>query len=239
MTSDAPELTALSDRLDTIAAATGRLLAAVGELTDADLVEPSLLPGWTRGHVLAHLSRNADSLVNLLLWARTGIETPQYASQFLREADIEAGAPRPLREQLEDLTAASERWLALARAMPEDRWSAVVRNRKGGEMPATRVLWMRLLEVEIHHVDLNIGYTPAQWSPDFVARLLPQSVAELDATITGPGCTLTATDTGYTGTLGTPVSTVSGPACALTAWLIGRSPGTDLTGDLPALAAWK
>ncbi|MFE6863721.1 maleylpyruvate isomerase family mycothiol-dependent enzyme [Nocardia sp. NPDC057668] len=238
MTSEAPELTGIPDRLDTVAAATARLLHTAEHLQDADLVDPSLLPGWTRGHVLAHLSRNADSLVNLLLWARTGIETPQYASAFLREADIEAGAPRPLREQLEDLAAASERWLSLARVMPADRWPTPVRNRAGGEVPATRVPWMRLLEVEIHHVDLNSGYTPADWPSAFVDRLLPVTVADR-AAAGGPGFTVRATDTGYTGVVGEPETEITGPAAALAAWLIGRSPGTDLTGDLPPLTAWK
>ncbi|WP_067570746.1 maleylpyruvate isomerase family mycothiol-dependent enzyme [Nocardia acidivorans] len=238
MTSDAPELTEIAAQLDTVAAATTRLLDAVSALTDADLVEPSLLPGWTRGHVLAHTARNADSLVNLLLWARTGIETPQYASAFLRDADIEAGAPRPLREQFEDLSAASERWLALARVMPAESWQAIVRNRQGGELPASRVLWMRLLEVEIHHVDLNVGYTPQDWPAAFVARLLPQAVADLSAK-PGTGFTVTATDTGYTGAVGNPETEITGPAAALAAWMIGRSPGDDLTGDLPDLAAWK
>ncbi|MTE12105.1 maleylpyruvate isomerase family mycothiol-dependent enzyme [Nocardia aurantiaca] len=237
MTSDA-HLADTAALLDTVAAATDRLIPAVAALSDADLVEPSLLPGWTRGHVLAHLSRNADSLVNLLLWARTGIETPQYASQFLREADIEAGAPRPLREQLEDLTASAERWLALARAMPADRWPTLVRNRQGGEIPATRIPWMRLLEVEIHHVDLAVGYTPADWSEDFTTRLLTQSISEVRP-VDGTGFTVTATDTGYTGTVGTPTTTVTGPATDLAAWLIGRSPGHHLTGNLPDLAAWK
>lgn len=99
---------------------------------------------------------------------------------------------------------------------------------------------MRLLEVEIHHVDLNVGYTPQDWPADFVARLLAQSVGELSPKVDSAR-TLTATDTGYTAVLGTgdPVAAVAGPAAALTAWLIGRSPGTGLSGDLPSLGAWK
>ncbi|MGW4530188.1 maleylpyruvate isomerase family mycothiol-dependent enzyme [Nocardia sp. NPDC004340] len=237
MTSDA-HLADTAAQLDTVAAATERLLPAVAALSEADLVDPSLLPGWTRGHVLAHLSRNADSLVNLLLWARTGIETPQYASQYLRDSDIEAGAPRPLRDQLEDLTASAERWLTLARAMPADSWTATVRNRMGGEIPAMRVIWMRLLEVEIHHVDLNIGYTPADWPEEFTTRLLAQSLSEVKPA-DDAGFTVTATDTGFTGAVGAQGPEITGPAASLAAWLIGRSPGADLTGDLPALAAWK
>ncbi|MBF6178933.1 maleylpyruvate isomerase family mycothiol-dependent enzyme [Nocardia otitidiscaviarum] len=242
MTSDAPEFTAIPTQLDTVATATERLLTTVADLRDADLVEPSLLPGWTRGHVLSHLSRNADSLVNLLLWARTGIETPQYASAYLRDADIEAGAPRPLREQLDDLRAASDRWLDLARVLPEDRWATSVRNRQGTEIPATRIVWMRLLEVEIHHVDLAVAYSPADWPTPFTTRLLTEALADRARTAApdAPGFTVTATDTGYTATVGsTAVTEITGTATALATWLIGRSDGSDLNGDLPDLTAWK
>ncbi len=64
-----------------IQAATGRLAVTAGTLTDAQTREPSLLPGWSRGHVLTHIARNADGLGNLLVWARTGVETPQYPSR--------------------------------------------------------------------------------------------------------------------------------------------------------------
>src|SRR6266568_3680678 len=74
-----------------LAGATDRLLAtAAGQAR-----EPSLLPGWSRGHVLVHLARNADGLRNLLIWARTGVVTPQYPSQQARDDAIEAGAGRP------------------------------------------------------------------------------------------------------------------------------------------------
>ncbi|MFF0489309.1 maleylpyruvate isomerase family mycothiol-dependent enzyme [Nocardia sp. NPDC004068] len=252
MTSDTPD-----DLLDTVAAATQCLTDAVAALTDADVPEPSLLPGWTRGHVLAHLSRNADGLLNLLLWARTGIETPQYASQFLRDSDIEAGAPRPLAEQLDDLRVTADRWLALARAMPADRWSALVRARTGKQLPAATIPWLRLREIEIHHVDLAIGYGPADWPAPFVARMLTEVTAGLDHATenTRPAdakpmtsdpahpapasFTVRTTDTGFTATVGTaPATEISGPAASVLAWLIGRSDGGDLTGDLPPLPAW-
>ena len=59
-----------------------------------DLREPSRLPGWTRGHVVTHVARNAEGLCRLLRWARTGIETPMYPSIQARDAAIEAGAGR-------------------------------------------------------------------------------------------------------------------------------------------------
>ncbi|MFC4124154.1 maleylpyruvate isomerase family mycothiol-dependent enzyme [Nocardia rhizosphaerae] len=233
-----------TDLLAQVATSTARFDAAIGALTEADLRAPSRLPGWTRGHVVAHMSRNADSLLNLLLWARTGIEIPQYASPAVRDADIETGAPRPLDVQHADFTAAAHRWQAVAATMPAEAWQAVVRNRQGGALTADQIPWMRLRETEIHHVDLGVGYTPADWPAPFVARLLPEAVTDLSAKLVPdatPAFDIQATDTDFIATIGPgrPHHTVLGPSPALLAWLLGRSPGADLTGPLPPLPAWK
>ncbi|WP_431966504.1 maleylpyruvate isomerase family mycothiol-dependent enzyme [Nocardia sp. bgisy134] len=242
MTSDAQDPTP-HDLLDQVADATARLLETVSGLRDGDVIEPSLLPGWTRGHVLAHLARNADSLVNLLIWARTGIETPQYASSFVREFDIDAGSPRPVAEQLRDIEAAANRWSALASTASRENWSATVRTRAGRAIPAAEIAWMRLLEVEIHHVDLAASYTPADWPASFVARALPRVTADLAKVLDPdtPPFDVRAADLDFAASLapGDPAHTVLGPAPSLLAWLIGRSPGRDLSGPLPDLPAWR
>jgi len=237
VTSDASETTV---QLDAVGEAAARLLDTVRGL-DGEMGTPSLLPGWTRGHVLAHIARNADSLVNLLLWARTGIETPQYPSTLVRDADIEAGAPRPLAEQLADNETAANRWLALARTTPAESWSATVRTRQGKPIPATEVIWMRLQEIEIHHVDLAADYQPSDWPKDFRARLLPRAAADLTGNHDVASFEIRSTDTDFAATIGTDSAgrTISGPSSSLLAWLLGRSPGADLTGDLPTLPAWK
>ncbi len=84
----------LAPELADLEMATRRLLATAALLTDAQVREPSRLPGWTRGHVLTHLARNADGCCNLLAWARTGTETPMYPSEAARDAAIAAGAGR-------------------------------------------------------------------------------------------------------------------------------------------------
>ena len=86
-----------------VGGATDRLLATAAQLTDEQVKAPSLLPGWSRGHVLTHLARNADGLRNLLIWARTGVPTPQYASPQARDAAIAAGADRTAAEQAADI----------------------------------------------------------------------------------------------------------------------------------------
>jgi maleylpyruvate isomerase len=65
-----------SHSLDRLAAATDRVLATATALSDAQAREPSLLPGWTRGHLLTHIARNADGMVNLLRWAGRRLDGP-------------------------------------------------------------------------------------------------------------------------------------------------------------------
>lgn len=231
----------LTSRMADVAAATAELLATVDTLDDGSLAGASALPGWTRGHVLAHISRNADSLVNLLLWAHTGVETPQYASTALRDADIELGAPRPLAEQRADLVESADRLIGMARVPTAEQWQVEVRTRQGRPLPAHRIPWMRLQELRIHHVDLNAGYTPAQWPADFVAELLAEVAADLGARQDAQPFEIQATDTGFSATVGTgdPDRKVAAPAASLLAWLLGRGADETLPADLPQLPAWR
>ena len=82
----------LSRRLDEVHWSTERLLAALRHppRDEAHLSQPSLLPGWTRAHVLGHLARNADALVRTLEGTRRGERVPMYAGEAERAADIEA-----------------------------------------------------------------------------------------------------------------------------------------------------
>jgi maleylpyruvate isomerase len=41
---------------------TEQLLATARSLDPGSIGDPSLCPGWTRGHVLTHIARNADAL---------------------------------------------------------------------------------------------------------------------------------------------------------------------------------
>src|SRR3569833_623824 len=151
---------------------TQRLLETVKTLDGAGLAAPSLCEGWTRGHVLSHLSRNADGYTNLFTWVRTGVETPMYASREARNADIDAGAFRTLEEQTDDLRATHARMMAAIDAIPPTAWTNEVTLISGAVLPAHRIVWMRVCEVEIHHVDLDAGYGPADWPAGFARRLL-------------------------------------------------------------------
>ncbi|MDR2985031.1 MAG: maleylpyruvate isomerase family mycothiol-dependent enzyme, partial [Nocardiopsaceae bacterium] len=109
-----------------IAEAADPLAAPASAFSDEQARDPSLLPGWSRGHVLTHIARNADGLRNLLIWAETGVETPQYASLEDRDGQIEAGARRPVSELAAEVSKSSDAFLAKARELTGDAWTAEV-----------------------------------------------------------------------------------------------------------------
>ncbi|MEV4756178.1 maleylpyruvate isomerase family mycothiol-dependent enzyme [Micromonospora sp. NPDC049559] len=223
--------------------AADRLLRTAAGLDEAALAEPSLLPGWSRGHVLAHLARNADSYVNLLTAARTGEPIPAYPSEAARAADIEAGAARPPGEQLADLRAAAERFAHAVAMMPAEAWAVTVTGRTRDLLAATLV-WGRLREIEVHHVDLAAGYRVADWPDAFSLRLLHEVATDLAGRPDGPAVVVVATEPGHRFTLGaaTDAPTVTGPAYALAGWLTGRGDGDGLAvtpdGPLPIPPNW-
>ncbi|MFD5468136.1 maleylpyruvate isomerase family mycothiol-dependent enzyme [Kitasatospora sp. NPDC127059] len=230
---DPQSATALAaERLALVEDSTRAMLKTVAELEPDAVAEPSALPGWTRGHVLAHLSRNADSLVNLLTGARTGTDIPQYAGNEARDQDIERDAPRPLDVQLADLRASHERFAAAAALMDAEAWAVGVKHRSGYVFPAHEIPLKRLLELEYHHVDLDGGYTPAQWTESFAVAQFRRLAVTLAGADDLPTVELVAEDTDDRAVIGAASAgtgpTVTGPVRALAAWLSGRSDGADL-----------
>ncbi|MFF4761886.1 maleylpyruvate isomerase family mycothiol-dependent enzyme [Streptomyces sp. NPDC001292] len=212
--------------------ATERLLTAVGRLDNAAVTDQSRLPGWTRGHVLAHLARNADALVNVFEGR------PMYASAEARDADIERDAPRPLDVQLADVRESAARFQRTG-AEPAD-WSRTVELRNGVTDSASRVPFRRWVEVELHHVDLGIGYELEDLPPEFVEREIEFLAQRFSGHTEVPPTRLTdgthAWDTGRTAD--GPAVTVTGDRADLLGWLAGRRDGSALTvagGALPAL----
>ncbi|MFF8936300.1 maleylpyruvate isomerase family mycothiol-dependent enzyme [Streptomyces paradoxus] len=214
--------------------ATERLLTAVGKLDNASVTQPSRLPGWTRGHVLAHLARNADALVNVLEGR------PMYISGEARDTDIERDAPRALDVQLADLRESAARFQEAGDA-PAD-WSRTVELRNGVTDSASRVPFRRWVEVELHHVDLGIGYEledlPAEFTEREIGFLADRFTGHPDVPATRVTDGTRAWSTGRQPGGQGPEVTVTGPAADLLGWLAGRRGGSALAsagGPLPAL----
>ncbi|MGH2475644.1 MAG: maleylpyruvate isomerase family mycothiol-dependent enzyme [Candidatus Limnocylindrales bacterium] len=143
------------------AAAHQRLLGRLDSLGEFDAREPSLLPGWTLGHVLTHLARNADSGIRML----DGLE--QYEGGAAgRHADIEAGAGRPAGDLVADVWASI--WRLEQRWAQERAWDGPPASATAGEVPRVGLPFRRWRETEVHHADLGAGYTFADMPSEYV-----------------------------------------------------------------------
>lgn len=228
--------------LDPIDASTDRFLRTVEVLTEADAAGPTLIPPWTRGHVITHVARAADSLCRLLTWARTGVETPQYASMDARAAEIEAGAGRPVAELLNDTAESAARFDEAVRSLPPAAWEQQIRMRTGELRTPAELVPTRLRELEVHHADLAAGYTFADVPPE-AARWIIDDIVTAQRRRSGvPPLRIEAADTGLVHELGSGGPTVGGPQADLLGWLTGRTGGSGLTssdgGTVPTAPYW-
>jgi maleylpyruvate isomerase len=229
--------------LDLIDAATGRLLDTLSLLTDEQARQPSSLPGWTRGHLITHVARNADGMCNLLHWARTGEQTPMYREPDGRAADIEAGSGRPAAELAQDVAESARRWHRAALELSEQDWHNEVRRRP--TLPAEHAINLldgRLMEVEFHHVDLGLGYRFADSPAEVVDLALAYCHRRygfdqaFHAVLSDTGEQLDFPADSQ------PSLQVLGSAPNLLGWITGRGGQAELStvgGPLPRLPAWS
>jgi maleylpyruvate isomerase len=227
----------VDDVLERLAGATADLITDSLQLTDADVREPSLLPGWTRGHVLTHLARNAEGGTRLLGWARTGTPSYEYPSVAARAAAIEQGAGRPAAILVADVRATATELADAAAQMPPGAWQNLVTWTTGQQTPAEMIARSRLAEVLIHHVDLDAGFGPDTWPAAFTGEMLPVVVQALNDRSPAPlTARLDAADTGRSFHLDGAAAhahQIAGTEAQLLAWLLGRSDGTGLARDCP------
>jgi maleylpyruvate isomerase len=205
--------------LTAVAEAHRRLGDALAGLTDDAAREPSLLPGWTRGHVLAHLADAARARTRVVEHALRGEAVAMWAPGE-RDTIIDATAGR---------TADEHRAAVVAQAGALERvWSRV--EDWTAFAPAVYTRWR---EVWIHLVDTDVGIGPADWPEDFADHAVGFLRERIPA-----DTSLTATDVprrwgGQAGDTG-----VAGPIRDLAAWLTGRGDGAGLTAPLPPLGPW-
>ncbi|WP_433191869.1 maleylpyruvate isomerase family mycothiol-dependent enzyme [Nocardia sp. CA-107356] len=210
-------------------------------LTDDELGEPTLLKGWTRRHLVAHVSYNAVALGNLLDWAATGIETPMYTSPEQRGRDIEEGAtmsPAALRNLFDHTVARlDEKW----RNLPDAAWDTKVRTVQGRSVPVVETLWMRSREVWIHAVDLANGGRFDVFPDVISSSLLDDVVSVWRTRDVGAGLAYRVDDRSLVAVLpeSSTDTTITGSLAAVTRWATGRGAiGTATTGPAVAAPTW-
>ncbi|WP_051765913.1 maleylpyruvate isomerase family mycothiol-dependent enzyme [Saccharothrix syringae] len=203
-----------------------RLTELIADLTDAQVAEPSALPGWTRGHVLAHLTNLTAAMARQAELEGTPTEVYD-GGQAGRDAAIEAAAGRSADEHRAALAAAVER-LTAAWAGVRD-WGAPVAYRSGTLLTTVHAVWR---EVQIHALDLDLG--PVTWSTEFCEHTI-----DFLAPRVPDGVRLVLVADGRRWELGEGEEVeLRGSLQDLTAWLAGREPAGEVAGPEVALAPW-
>lgn len=190
---------------------TDLLIEVVDGLGCADYSSPSALPGWTNGHVIAHVAANADALGNLVQWAASGEVSPMYTSPGEREAMIAKGAELSAADLRAWLRSAAVRLEKSMDELSDDQWAHPVVTAQGRTVPASTIAWLRAREVFVHAVDLAGQVTFADLPEDFLRALI-------EDIRTKRGGDLRAT----------------GPLPDVAAWLAGRPHSL----NVPSLGPW-
>lgn len=215
-----------------VATSTQRLLGDTIAVGDEDWRAPSRLPGWSRGHLATHIARQADGLVRLAGWARTGERQDMYASTEQREADIDAGSGRNGLELQIDLDTTAGRLDEAFDSLDEAAWDTEVQLRGGTRAPARLLPLARLLEVVIHHVDLDLGYQVDHIESSTAEWLLEWCAFRLRERDEFPRLDLTS-ESGFRITVGSagPPIAISGTSAGLLGWLTTRVDSSAVRGD--------
>jgi maleylpyruvate isomerase len=218
----------------------------LNELTDAELDGGSLLPGWTRRHIVAHVGYNARAIARLIEWAATGVETPMYSSPEARNHEIEFGAtlsPIALRH-LFDHSAVhlNVEW----RVLPADAWHHKVKTAQGRIVPAEETVWMRTREVWMHAVDLNNGATFSDIPAPALERLLEDITGAWKTRGTDAGLLVkvTGADSTFGDTDAADPTVVTGALAGVVRWAAGRGADgveavrSSVSSIVPAAPKW-
>lgn len=169
------------------------LLAAVDSSADrllADLTDPNpsldvggstLLPDWDVATVLGHLRYGAVASLAITRAVLAGeAVVPFYpGGPAEREASLRSGKGSTLAELAELLGGAHDELLSVWEALTLSDWDRRFEEPHLGPVRLSRLVALRLTELEVHHHDLGSGYQPSDWNGAFVTACLPLRVAWL------------------------------------------------------------
>lgn len=226
---------------DEVAAAQREFLTAASSLDEAALRDPSLLPGWTRAHVLAHMATLADVFARQAEAASRDEKMPVYDSADARETAIAVGARWSLSEVREQLERAFAR---IDRAWPttQEGWDSPVTYRNE-TVEAVLLGWWR--ETSIHLADLDVDRGYETWSVPLCRHLwsfLTQRLPGDEAFVLSSTDHEVRVEVGG-GSYG--AVEIAGRLVDITAWLAGRVPTQQPAAHrdgrvtaLPELSPW-
>lgn len=233
MTAPAP-----ADLLAELHKAADVVASTAAKFTDEDVKAPSALPGWTRGHVLAHLTGICNAMARQLEYAARGETVELYdGGMDGRNKAIEMAAGHDAATHRTDLEAALDRARKAFDSLPGVKdssanrigWWAPIAYRGGVVLDGGLALWRELV---IHTSDLGTGLGPETWSRAFCEHLfdfLSARIRPEDKLVLQP-LALPPLSIGS----GSRTTVVNGMITDIAAWLAGREP---TLGSLRASAA--
>ena len=218
--------------LNDVRAMADRLLALTADLDDATARGDSVLPGWSRGHVITHIANFSEAMARQVEEALQGRLVEVYdGGRPARDAAIEAGADRPAAELRTHLNQAVGALLASWDKVGPTDWPLPILHRNSNLSAGLQATWR---EVTIHTSDLGLAFTAADWSDDFCLHLLdflrPRTPDDVHLVLKSPTVTW---DNGAGETV-----ILEGALTDLTAWYAGRPTPGPITGPLPDLLPW-
>jgi maleylpyruvate isomerase len=158
-----------------IAASHARVVSALDALPDDELVAPSRLPDWNRLTVVCHIRYGATAVDRMVRAAVAGEPALFYPGGRAEQrpgtlVPLPGESPRDVVSSFAGACAALDTTLAEVRD-----WSAVFREPEGvvdiGPQTVFQLAVLRLTEVDVHAVDLDVGIE--HWSDAFVEVGLP------------------------------------------------------------------
>lgn len=216
--------------MDRLTAAADTVSTKLVGLIDADVLEPTELPGWSRGHVLAHIAHVSNAVARQVEYALRGELIEFYdGGPGGRTQAIEMNAGHTADEHREYISTAFTRALTVLGNLHEDQWTLPVSYRSGDVRGVALAYWRELV---IHLADLQLGRGPETWSKEFCLYMIEFLTARVPENLQLKLLPLALPPM----TLGTGERTVSvsGMLTDIAAWLSGRTP---TMGSLRAEAA--
>ena len=178
------------------------LIASLAPLTDADFRGRSLLPRYSRGHVITHLANKTRAHVRILGGPATGEVRQLHPDGYDPDFAADRGAGRPGAELRSDLAQCFELLEATWDGLGDSLWVGEGRM-AAGPRTMREIVGHHLRNVEVHRVDLDIGHLPSDWPAILVDCEMPKRLRSLPS---------------------------RADHAEILAWLLGRAPAPELTG---------
>jgi maleylpyruvate isomerase len=167
-----------AEKLDACRTSHRRLLADLAPLTDTDFRMPSLLPRYLRAHLVTHITNKARAHIGLFEGAAAGETRRIHPVGYDPDEAVSAGAGRSAMQLRADLTTSLKDLEAAWDRCDDEMWGRQALM-MAGPRTMVEVLAHHQRNIEVHHVDLDLGYRASDWPAEFVETELTKRLRAL------------------------------------------------------------